>query len=72
MSKSDKLHASGGSINDHLAPERRTEDQHPAAHSATRLDARFPLERELPLPMELRRVEYPVASESFRGFGINE
>ena len=47
-------------------------DEGPIAGNATRVAMSFPLERELPLPLELRRVEYAVTSDSFRGFGINE
>lgn len=73
MSKSDKSHASDGIMaNDHFAQERRTGDPQPAAVSATRFDVLFPLERGLPPPVQLRRVEYAEARESFRGFGINE
>ena len=47
-------------------------DEGPAAGNTTKLAVRFPLERELPLPLELRRLEYAVTRDSFRNFGINE
>jgi hypothetical protein len=72
MSNADKPHKLFASINAYLARGSHTGQPHPAAESATRLDMRFPSQRELSLPAELPRVEHALASESFRGFGINE
>ena len=47
-------------------------DEWPVARDATRLIVRFPRARELPHTLELRRVDYAVTRNSFRGFGINE
>jgi hypothetical protein len=44
----------------------------PVATDSVRLVVRFPRRRELPHPVELRRVDSVVARNSFRGFGINE
>ena len=44
----------------------------PVAEPVARLVMHFPRARELPRPVELRRVDYAVTRNSFRGFGINE
>jgi len=73
MSKSDKLHGSGCfTTNSDLAQEGDTGDPLPATEGSTRLNVPVPLERELPLSLELRRLDGEVTRESFRGFGINE
>lgn len=70
MSKSDKLHVSEGFMaNDHLAQGSHTVDPHPAVGSTTRLDVRFPLERELPLPVQLRSLSTRLRASRFEVSG---
>ena len=47
-------------------------DEGPVAKAATKLAVSFPRVRELPHPVELRRMDHAVTRNSFRGFGINE
>lgn len=47
-------------------------DESTAFGNATETVVGLLLEREFPLPLELRRLEYTVTHESFRSFGINE
>lgn len=72
MSKSKKLRASGGSVSEHIAPKRQNEDPHPDAENATRVAARLPLARGLPLPIQLGGGEHAMVRDRFRSFGINE
>ena len=47
-------------------------DQDTASGGVAKVPVRFPLERELPMPLELRRVECAAVRDSFRSFGIND
>lgn len=49
-----------------------TIDEPSVATDSVGLAVRFPRRRELPHPVELRRVDCVVTRNSFRGFGINE
>ena len=70
MIKSKQIHPS----NDFVMKSFITCDdlERPVAEQAARLVVRFPRARELPHPVELRRIDHAVTRNSFRGFGINE